>query len=461
MTHDFTDKKFPANVDAERLVLGCILLTNDLYAEAAAILSADDFFSWANAHIFNAFGVLMEEGRPIDPTNLINVLEINGDLDKCGGPAYLAGLFDGVPRFSEITGYCRLVKEKATARRLIATANLIQARAFDNSESVADQIADAQSQIMSIEDPNARSRWRKLGEVTAAYIAKVEQQQESDKFLTGLATGITQLDYMTGGLQRADLIICGGRPSMGKSALAFNIAEGVAKSPDNKREAGGKVVDPVVAIFSMEMADEQLGGRFLSSDARVDSHRLRSGMLNKTDWRMISQSLSTLEALGVHIDDQAGHTVASLRAGLRELKREQGALDLVIVDYLQLMTTNGTGNAAQDYGDVAKGLKIIAKEFNVPVLVISSLSRACEARTDKRPMMSDLRESGAIEFHADQCWFVYRDAVYNQNADPNAAELIVRKQRNGPIGTVDLVWLASLAKFEAPFNKSLAATMGD
>lgn len=436
------DKPLPVNPEAERMVLGCIMLDNALMAEAAAVLSRDDFGLPSNATIYDAMLTIAAGGDAINPITLMAELQRSGDLDRVGGPVAIGQLFDGVPRFSDISSYLRIVAEASTARRLIRIGSDLAVRALDGEESVAEQIEYAQRLILDLEAPGEKQAWASAEELSISRLADLEDFCESGRGMRGLATGLTGIDGLLGGLQKSDLVIIGARPSMGKSALMLRMAEGVAMRNDGA----------VVALFSVEMSKEQLMDRWLSSQSLVDGQRIKTGQVGRDDWRALNDAQSRIARQNVYIDDRSGLTALQMRSRLRQLTRKHKAgVSVVFVDYLQRMRVVGKPESRlQEVRQIVSDLKSIAKDFNVPVVALSSLSRKPEERPDKRPLLSDLRETGDIESDADVVMFIYRDEVYNPNTTdkPGMAEVSIQKHRNGPLGLVELRWNDACTRFD-------------
>ncbi len=439
------ERALPSNIDAERMILGVILLDNNVVNQALERLKPDDFFLGSHRLIFEKMIGLVEQGRAIDPITLQEELRRSGELEAVGGIAYIASLFDGVPRFSNLDSYIRIVKGKATLRRLINASNQIMALAFDEEDDPETILDEAERKIFSIAEDRIRQGFVHIGEVAGRQLKVIDEIAGREQLVTGIATGFRDLDYMTSGLQRGDLIIVAARPSMGKTAFSMNIAQNAAL---HTQHHGARAV---VGVFSLEMSKEQLVQRMLCSQARVDAHRLRTGMLSRDDWRRLGMAVGDLSEVNIFLDDTPGITVLEMRAKARRLMNEQRALDLLIVDYLQLMTGRGRQESRQqEVSQISRELKMLAKELNVPLIALSQLSRAPETRTgNHKPQLSDLRESGSIEQDADVVMFIYREEVYKQETEKqNIAEIIIGKQRNGPIGSIELVFLKSLTRFE-------------
>jgi replicative DNA helicase len=434
----FLERSLPANLEAERCVLGAILLDNRLCNQAMEILRREDFYIESHRKIYERMVSLSEQGRAIDPVTLREDLSRFGEFEAVGGAAYVAGLIDGVPRLENIEQYAKIVKGKAVLRRLISTSNQIIATAFEQ-EDEPDRIIDAaEKAIFAIAEDRMREGFVDVATVAHRRLEQIEAMAGRAEMITGVPTGFTDFDKMTAGLQRSDLVILAARPSVGKTSFVLNVAQYAAK------------VGHTVGLFSLEMSSEQLVSRFLCSEAHVDAHRFRTGYLNREEWARLAEGLQRLAETRIYIDDTPGITTLEMRAKSRRLKQEHG-LDLLIVDYLQLIQGRGNGrdNRTNEVSQISRDLKMLAKELDVPVVALSQLSRATETRTDHRPMLSDLRESGSIEQDADMVAFLYRDEIYNPTEENQGlAELIVAKQRNGPIGTVQLAFLKEFTRFE-------------
>src|SRR6187431_343307 len=426
------ERTLPHNLEAERSVLGAILVHNDAFNLAAQVIDSQDFYRDAHRRIFDRMVALNERHDAIDFVTLKEELARAGELDEVGGPAYVAGLADGVPRATNVEYYARIVKEKATLRNLIFAANKILTNAYE-ADQESDLILDeAESSIFAVADDRLKAGFVPMRELVKDSFPKIEQLFEQKRLITGVPTGFADLDGMTRGFQRGDLIIIAARPSMGKTSLVLNVAQYVAMQPEH-----------TVGVFSLEMSKESLFLRLLTSEAQIDSHRLMSGAIGQKDYSRISHALETLSAMKLHIDETAHLSVLEMRAKSRRLQADQKGLSLLIVDYIQLMSGRGRfENRTLELASISRSLKGLAKELRVPIVVLSQLSRAPESRSDHRPQLSDLRESGALEQDADVVMFIYREDVYaDKNAPPSAdmqgvAELIIGKQRNGPTGTV-------------------------
>jgi replicative DNA helicase len=439
------EKSLPGNLEAERMILGVILIDNAVINQVIERLKPDDFFLASHRQIFDKMVRLVEQGRGIDPITLQEELQRSGELDAVGGVAYITTLFDGVPRFSNLDSYLKIVKGKSTLRKLIGASNQIMAMAFDEQEEPELILDEAERKIFAIAEDRVKEGFVHIGEVAGKQLKVLDEIAGRQQLITGISTGFRDLDFMTSGMQRGDLIIIAARPSMGKTAFCLNIAQHAALHPQHHGQKA------VVGVFSLEMSKEQLVQRMLCSQARVDAHRLRTGMLNRDDWRRLGMAVGELSEAHIFLDDTPGISVLEMRAKTRRLLNEQKALDLIIVDYLQLMSGRGRNESRQqEVSQISRELKMLAKELNVPLIALSQLSRAPETRTgNHKPQLSDLRESGSIEQDADVVMFIYREEFYKPETDrQNIAEIIIGKQRNGPIGSVDLVFLKSMTKFE-------------
>lgn len=441
----------PQNIEAEQMVLGAVLIENDSINKVVDVLSSEDFYKEAHRRIFSVMLDMFEARETIDLVTLSDALKGKGGLETVGGASYLAYLVSLVPTAANIKNHARIVREKSILRRLIHTATDIITKTYDESPSMVgvDELLDtAEKNIFEITQSKIRSSFVQMKDIVKSGFETIERLYERKEMVTGLPTGFSDLDKMTSGLQQSDLIIVAGRPSMGKTAFVLNIA---AHSAIDHAKS--------VAIFSLEMSKEQLVLRMLCSEARVDAHRLRTGYLSESDWPKLTMAAGRLSEAPIYIDDTAAISVLEMRAKARRLKADQG-LDLIIVDYLQLMRGRGdSDNREQEISNISRSLKALAKELQVPVIALSQLNRAVETRgKDKRPMLADLRESGAIEQDADVILFIYRDEVYNKcecSHDGEClcgrrgkAEVIIGKQRNGPVGIVDLTFMNKYTRFE-------------
>ncbi|MEZ4600363.1 MAG: replicative DNA helicase [Syntrophotaleaceae bacterium] len=437
----------PQSLEGEMSVLGGILLENEALNKALEILRPDDFYRENHRKIFSALIELSEKGEPADLVTLTAALQKRGELEAVGGSVYLGNLVDYVPTAANIAYYCRLVKEKALARHIISVSTEIATRGYEGGD--VEQTLDwAEKSIFEISSMKSRPSYFSTREIMKETFKNIEKLFERKELVTGVPTGFIDLDNMTAGLQPSDLIIIAGRPSMGKTAFILNIVE-----------HAGVFADPAVPVlvFSLEMSKEQLVQRMLCSVSRVDASRLRTGNLVDSDWGKLTNGASLLSEAPIYIDDTPGITVLELRAKARRLKAERD-LGLVVVDYLQLMQGHNAESRQQEISEISRSLKALAKELNVPVIALSQLNRSLENRTDKRPIMADLRESGAIEQDADVIMFIYREAVYCddcrsrertcEKGHEKDAEIIVGKQRNGPIGTVHLTFQGQFTRFE-------------
>jgi replicative DNA helicase len=429
----------PQNIEAEESLLSAILGDNTALLEVVEILSPEDFYRSAHQKIYAAMAELFDRNEPIDTVTVKNRLKENGQLEQVGGAASLARLWD-IPPAVDAAHYANIVHDKAVLRRLIEKSNAISKRCF-LEQGGAEEIVDfAEASVFEVTDKKARQAFYPLSKLITANFDFLEEKQKNKSLVTGVPTGFTHLDNLTSGLQNSDLIILAARPSMGKTALALNIARNAAVD-------GGVPV----AIFSLEMSKEQLSLRMLCAEARIDSSRLRSGFFSKEDWDRLTDAADCLSAAPIFIDDSASLSAMEVRAKARRLKMDKN-LGLIVIDYLQLM--QGRADAERrdlEISDISRSLKALAKELELPVLALSQLNRMLEQRTDRRPRLSDLRESGALEQDADVVAFIYRDEVYNKeenNPAKGKAEILLAKQRNGPTGEVVLAFLNAYTRFE-------------
>lgn len=432
------ERTLPHNLEAERSVLGAILIQNDAYNMAVELLRPEDFYRDAHRRIFDKIIALAERRTAVDFVTLKEELVRAGELDAVGGPAYIASLVDGVPRATNVEYYAKIVKEKSILRNLIGAANTILQDAYEADQDAAEILDRAEHSIFQIAEGRIRTGFISLYDIAQDSVEAIQKAHEEKQLITGVPTGFHDLDRLTSGLQRGDLIIIASRPSMGKTSLALNMAQHV-----------GTKTDKTVGVFSLEMSREQLFLRMLSSESQIDGHNLRTGFLRSDDWGRLTEALGVLGQAKVYIDDSPGMGVLEMRAKARRLAAEHG-LHLIIVDYIQLMQGRGRfDNRTQELGAISRALKMLAKELNAPVVVLSQLSRAPEARSDHRPQLSDLRESGALEQDADVVMLIYREDRYNPQAENDSvAEIIVAKQRNGPTDTVKLAFIKERTRFE-------------
>jgi replicative DNA helicase len=448
------DAGLPANVDAEKTILGAILLDNAAHSEAAEKLEADDFSLDSHRRIYLRMTELMNEQRAVDIVTLAHELARYKEVEAVGGVAYLASLTEGLPRRPVIDEYIKIVKDKSLLRRLMLICSNAIARAADQSETALEVLDAAEMQLMEVSERGITQGFQSLDQIVANSFGTIDNLYKESREVTGLATDFYEFDKMTSGLQKGELVIVAARPSMGKTALAINICQNAAVNHG-----------AVVAVFSLEMSKESLLRRMLASQAWVDQRALQTGFIKGEDHAKLQKALGDLVESRMFIDDSAGISLSEMRAKARRLKQNAGRLDLVMVDYLQLMsaTLPSAGgkryeNRTQEVSAISRGLKALAKELNVPVVALSQLSRASERRgDDKRPMLSDLRESGSIEQDADVVAFIHRESYYNRDeemsdSDKAKSEIIIAKQRNGPTGTVHLNFISRFTRFDNPDN---------
>jgi len=428
----------PQNLEAEQSVLGAILLENAALNKALEILTPEDFYKQSHRQIFSAILDLNERNEVIDLITITEYLRQKNELEQVGGAAYLSALVNSVPTAANIRFHSKIIHEKALLRNLIQIATEIVTIGYEDTERVESLLDLAEQKIFAISERKVRPSFVPVKEIVKGAFETIELLYEKKERVTGLPTGFKDLDEMTSGLQPSDLIVVAGRPSMGKTSLALGIAQHVSL------ERRG-----TVAIFSLEMSKEQLVLRMLCSEARVDAHKLRSGYLGKSDWPKLTTAAGKLTEAAIFIDDTPALSVLEMRAKARRLKAEHG-LDLIVVDYLQLMRGRGDADTReQEISEISRSLKALAKELHIPVVSLSQLSRAVESRSDKRPMLADLRESGAIEQDADVVLFIYRGELYHSTEENRGtAEVNIGKQRNGPVGTVRLAFIDRYTRFE-------------
>ncbi|NLK21772.1 MAG: replicative DNA helicase [Epulopiscium sp.] len=427
----------PHNIEAEQSVIGSMIIDREAIASAAEILRGDDFYRPDHKIIFDACIELFNESAPVDLVTLKSRIEEKGLLEQIGGISYLTQLASSVPTSAHIRQYTKIVESRSILRRLIKASQDIMGLSYEAKEDVNNILNLAEQSIFHILQNKHTEDFAPMREVLLSAFDKIEDIYRNQGKVTGISTGFLDLDYKTAGLQPSDLVLVAARPSMGKTAFALNVAQYAAvrqKVP--------------VAVFSLEMSKEQLVNRMLCAEAMVDAQKLRTGSLEQDDWIKIARTMGPLSEAPIYIDDTPGISVMEMRAKCRRLKLEKG-LGLILVDYLQLMSGNTKSDSRQqEISEISRSLKALAREMEAPVVALSQLSRACEARADHRPMLSDLRESGAIEQDADVVMFLYRDEYYHPDTEKkNQAEVIIAKQRNGPTGTVDLIWLGQYTKF--------------
>lgn len=429
----------PQHTEAEQAVLGAMLISADAVAQAAEALDPDDFYKTAHKSIFAAMRKLYENGQPVDVVTTTAALQSEeSSLESIGGVEYLVNLAGAMPTALHIGHYTQIVQEKALMRRIISTATQIAEQGYDGELPAADVLAEAERRILELSQSRRVRDFTHISEVLETTFDRIEQLYASEGQLTGIPTGYSELDRMTSGFQKSDLIIVAARPSVGKTAFALNVGQNIAV------RAGQPV-----AIFSLEMSKDQLVQRMLCAEAYIDGHRLRNGTLEDEDWPKLSMGVSSLANAPIYIDDSPGITVPEMRSKLRRLKTEHG-LGFVVIDYLQLIHgRRGSGeNRQQEISEISRSLKQLARELEVPIVALAQLSRSVEQRQDKRPMLSDIRESGSIEQDADIVAFLYRDDYYDPESEKkNIIEIIIAKQRNGPTGKVELVFLKNYNKF--------------
>ena len=430
----------PQSIEAEESLLSAILIDNNVLLDIIEILTPDDFYRTAHKKIFSASTDLFSRSEPVDLVTLANSLKERGELEEIGGATYLAKIVDSIPLAVNPVHYSKIIRDKASLRRLIEKATVIINRCFEDHGNVDEVIDFAEKAVFDISEEKTKQSFFQLQSLIDANIDTLEERQGSSKLFTGIPTGYSRIDTMTAGLQKSDLIILAGRPSMGKTAFALNIARNVA--------VDAKIP---VAVFSLEMSKEQLSMRLLTSEARIDSSRVRGGFLTPEDWERLTYCAGVLSEAPIYIDDSSNISAMEIRAKARRLKMEKD-LGLIIIDYLQLMK----GSASLDRRDleiaeISRSLKGLAKELDVPVIALSQLNRMLEQRSDKRPVLSDLRESGALEQDADIVAFIYRDEVYNKeenNPNKGKAEIIIAKHRNGPVGVATMTFVGTYTRCE-------------
>ena len=434
----------PHSIEAESSVLGGLLLDNGAWDRVADLLGEGDFYRYEHRLVYEAISGLVNASRPADVITVFEHLRSLGKAEEVGGLGYLNSLAQYVPSAGNIRRYAEIVRERSILRKLVSASDEIATNAFNpQGRPVAAIVDEAEQKIFNIGEQGSRMKrgFQAMDTLVVDLLDRVQEMADNPNDVTGVPTGFYDLDRMTAGFQAGDLIVLAARPSMGKTALAINIAENVALQEGLP-----------VAVFSMEMGAAQLALRLVGSLGRIDQQHLRTGALKDDEWGRLTEAIEKLRTISLHIDESAGLTSSELRANARRLARQCGQLGLIVVDYLQLMSGSASGdeNRATELGEISRGLKMLAKELKCPVIALSQLNRSVETRPDKRPMMSDLRESGAIEQDADIIMFIYRDEYYTKDAckEPGVAEVIIAKQRNGPTGTVKLAFLKPITKFE-------------
>ncbi len=437
MSDLFADRTPPQNIEAEQAVIGAVFLEIDALTTATEVLQPEDFYRAAHQKIFSVMIELSEKGEPVDLVTVTSELQDLKLLEEIGGVSYLSDLANSVPTAANVEYYSKIVEEKSILRRLIRAATDIASDGYAKENEIENLLSEAEKSIMEVSQRKNTGAFISIKDVLVTAYDNIETLQNSTGDITGIPTGFSELDRMTAGFQRNDLIIVAARPSVGKTAFALNIAQNVATKTDEN-----------VAIFSLEMGAEQLVMRMLCAEGNIDAQRLRTGGLTGDDWQKLTMAMGSLSNAGIYIDDTPGIRVGDIRAKCRRLKQEKG-LGMILIDYMQLIRGNGSGeNRQQEVSEISRSLKGIARELEVPLISLSQLSRGVESRQDKRPMMSDIRESGSIEQDADIVAFLYRDDYYDKESEnKNIIEIIIAKQRNGPVGTVELAFVKEYNKF--------------
>ncbi|WP_338217477.1 replicative DNA helicase [Companilactobacillus muriivasis] len=456
MNNDITSRIPPNDKDAEQAVLGAVFLSQDALIEAMEYVEAEDFYQHANQLVFQAMMNLNDEEEPVDVVTVQNELDRLNQIEDIGGVSYLAELASAVPTAANTTYYAKIVKNKSTLRRLINAATGIVQRSFEEDEDVDSIIDLSEKEIMDVSENRNHKGFRRISDVVKSSFEEIDKLYDQDSDVTGLSTGYKDLDAMTTGFHKDELIILAARPGVGKTAFALNLAQNAATKSN-----------ATVAIFSLEMGAESLVNRMLCSEGSIDANALRTGKLDENQWNSLVVAMGSLSRTNVYIDDTPGIKMAEIRSKCRRLLKESGNLDLVIIDYLQLIEGTGQENRQQEVSVISRNLKKLAKELHVPIIALSQLSRGVEARQDKRPMLSDIRESGSIEQDADIVAFLYRDDYYrdedgdDNNSEPQEdpedqdvgeVEVIISKNRSGPRGTAKLLFVKSYNKFSSIAN---------
>ncbi|HSR54345.1 MAG TPA: replicative DNA helicase [Acidobacteriota bacterium] len=451
------ERTLPHSLEAERALLGAVLLEGTLFDQAAELINEEDFYAESHQKIFQAMARLASESRAIDPVTLAEELTKSGDLETVGGIGELSELMDGTPHVASVAEYAGIIKERSLRRRLIRISNDILSRSFSEEESANDLLETAEKAVFDIGQERIASGFRPIEQLVDETYAHIQRLYERKEMITGIGTGFIDLDNMMSGLQDSDMIVLAARPGLGKTSLALNVSQYAAIKEEK-----------TVGIFSLEMSANQLVTRLVCAEARVDSHRVRSGYLSKDDWSQLAKAMARLSQADIFIDDTPGASIVEMRAKTRRLKARHG-LDLLIIDYMQLMSggpSRRQENRQQEISAISRGIKLMAKELAIPVVALSQLSRAPEQRRgDHKPQLSDLRESGSIEQDADVVLFIYRPDRYKKDEDEfseedGVAHIIIGKQRNGPTGTVKLAFIEQWTKFENLARESDDAFMG-
>lgn len=456
MNNDITSRIPPNDKDAEQAVLGAVFLSQDALIEAMEYVEAEDFYQHANQLVFQAMMNLNDEEEPVDVVTVQNELDRLNQIEDIGGVSYLAELASAVPTAANTTYYAKIVKNKSTLRRLINAATGIVQRSFEGDDDVDSIIDLSEKEIMDVSENRNHKGFRRISDVVKSSFEEIDKLYDQDSDVTGLSTGYKDLDAMTTGLHKDELVILAARPGVGKTAFALNLAQNAATKSN-----------ATVAIFSLEMGAESLVNRMLCSEGSIDANSLRTGKLDENQWNSLVVAMGSLSRTNVYIDDTPGIKMAEIRSKCRRLLKESGKLDLVIIDYLQLIEGTGQENRQQEVSVISRNLKKLAKELHVPIIALSQLSRGVEARQDKRPMLSDIRESGSIEQDADIVAFLYRDDYYRdedgddnksepqedpEDQDVGEVEVIISKNRSGPRGTAKLLFVKSYNKFSSIAN---------
>lgn len=427
----------PHNIDAEQSVLGAMLLDRNAIAEVTEILNGSEFYRESHNQLFNAIVELYDRDEPVDMVTLVDFLRSKGLLESVGGVSYMSNLVNSVPTTANVKYYAKIVAEKNILRRMILSSSDIIEKCYAEQDNVQDVLSQAEKNIFDISQNKSHKDFERLNSIIVRSFDEFEKLYKNKGEITGLTSGFTDLDRRTSGFQKSDFVLIAARPSMGKTAFMLNIAM-----------APALMMNKSIAIFSLEMSKEQLVNRMICSEAYVDAQKLRVGDIDDDDWVKLAKAAGPLSNANIYIDDTPGISLSELRSKCRRLKIEKG-LDMILIDYLQLMTAGrNIDNRQQEVSEISRSLKGLAKEMNAPVIALSQLSRAPEARADHRPILSDLRESGSIEQDADVVIFLYRDEYYNKDTEKkNIAEVIIAKQRNGPTGVIELAWLGQYTKF--------------